>query len=98
MLRHLRFGTYIFFGALTSLGAAFIYFFVPETKNLSLEEMDILFGSVGVAAADAERMREIQREVGLHDMLRRSGSVGDEGDVVDEKEARIHNEEKAGSR
>jgi hypothetical protein len=28
----LRFGTYIFFGSLTLLGAAWMYFFVPETK------------------------------------------------------------------
>jgi hypothetical protein len=65
MLTHMKFGTYIFFGALTTLGAAFIWLFVPETKNLTLEEMDILFGSHGVAAADNERMREIEREVGL---------------------------------
>jgi len=65
MLKHMRFGTYIFFGSLTTIGAAFIYFFVPETKGLTLEEMDILFGSIGVAAADQERMKEINREVGL---------------------------------
>lgn len=65
MLTHLKYGTYIFFGVLTTLGAAFIWLIVPETKGLSLEEMDILFGSVGAAAADAERMREIAREVGL---------------------------------
>lgn len=31
--------------------------------------MDIIFGSSGVAAADAERMKEINREVGLDDLL-----------------------------
>lgn len=65
MIKHLTYGTYIFFGLLTFGGAAFIYFFFPETKGLSLEEMDILFGSAGAAAADAERMREINKEVGL---------------------------------
>jgi hypothetical protein len=38
---------------------------VPETKQLTLEEMDIVFGSSGVAAADQERMDQINREVGL---------------------------------
>lgn len=47
------------------MGAAFIWWFFPETKGLSLEEMDVVFGSQGFAAADAERMREINREIGL---------------------------------
>lgn len=47
------------------MGAGFIWWFFPETKGLSLEEMDVVFGSHGFAAADAERMREINREIGL---------------------------------
>jgi hypothetical protein len=39
MLENITYGTYILFGVLTTLGAAFIWFFVPETKRLSLEEM-----------------------------------------------------------
>lgn len=39
MLVGITYGTYILFGLLTYLGAAFIWFFVPETKRLSLEEM-----------------------------------------------------------
>lgn len=39
MLTSITYGTYILFGLLTYLGAAFIWFFVPETKRLSLEEM-----------------------------------------------------------
>jgi len=88
MLKHLRYGTYIFFGLLTFGGAAFIYFFFPETKGLSLEEMDILFGSAGAAAADSERMREIAREVGLEDVIKGgsvSGPGANEPKVLDEK-------------
>jgi MFS family permease len=84
MLKHMTYGTYIFFGLLTFGGALFVYLVVPETKNLSLEEMDILFGSAGVAQADQERMREIEREVGLDRLLgTRSGS--DEHMPIDEK-------------
>lgn len=36
MLEHMRWGTYVFFGLFTTLGALFILFFVPETKQLSL--------------------------------------------------------------
>jgi MFS family permease len=39
MLEGIPYGTYILFGALTYLGAAFIWFLVPETKRLTLEEM-----------------------------------------------------------
>lgn len=39
MLTSINYGTYILFGLLTYLGAAFIWFIVPETKRLSLEEM-----------------------------------------------------------
>ena len=69
MLTSLQYGTFIFFGLLTFLGAFFIIFFTPETKNLSLEEMDIIFGSSGLAAADAERMQGIHREIGLEGLL-----------------------------
>ncbi len=65
MLTHMTYGTYIFFGILTAGGAAFIYFVFPETKGLSLEEMDILFGSVGVAEREKERWKEVHDEVGL---------------------------------
>ena len=35
-----------------------------------MEEMDSIFGSVGVAQADSERMREITKEIGLDDLVR----------------------------
>lgn len=58
-------GAFIFFGALTFLGAGFIWFYVPETSRLTLEEMDTIFGSTGLVKSDADRMVQIQREVGL---------------------------------
>lgn len=90
-LTHITYGTYIFFGLLTFGGAAFIWIFFPETKGLSLEEMDIIFGSIGVAAADTERMREINKEVGLEDAVRGasvSHSIDDKPVNIDEKENR----------
>ena len=38
---------------------------VPETKGLTLEEMDSVFGSEGLAAADAERQLAIEKRLGL---------------------------------
>jgi len=83
MLTHMKYGTYIFFGALTTLGAAFIFFYFPETKGLTLEEMDILFGSVGTAEREKERWREVHAEVGLTDLLRRAG-------VYNESDEHVH--------
>lgn len=80
MFKGMTYGTFILFGVLICMGSGFIWWFFPETKGLSLEEMDVIFGSQGIAAADAERMREIAREVGLEQVVR-SHSVAD----IDEK-------------
>ncbi|KAK4141332.1 quinate permease [Dichotomopilus funicola] len=83
MLKGIPYGTYIIFGLLTYLGAAFIWFFVPETKRLTLEEMDVVFGSEGTAAADFERMATINQEIGLTRLLGTEGGVaaGSNSDV-----------------
>ena len=109
MLQKITYGTFIFFGLLGCVGGfLFIWLVVPETKRLTLEEMDILFGSRGVAEAvsfsillaclliflsldcstcgvcsfegvanhcrkDAKRMAEINKEIGLEDLLRGIG-------------------------
>ena len=51
LLTHIKYGTFVFFGILTFMGAGFLWVVVPETKRLTLEEMDVVFGSVGVARA-----------------------------------------------
>ncbi|KAL2812569.1 general substrate transporter [Aspergillus cavernicola] len=72
-----QFGAFIFFGALTTIGVIWVYFFVPETKGRTLEEMDELFGSVGLAQADAERKARIEREIGLTALLEGGEDVSD---------------------
>ncbi|KAI0002352.1 putative hexose transport-related protein [Xylariaceae sp. FL0662B] len=90
MLNEIGYGTYILFGLLTFLGSGFIWFFVPETKRLTLEEMDVIFGSEGTAQADFERMDEINREIGLTAMLHGLGHGGDnEHDISEAKEVKI---------
>ncbi|KAI2622308.1 general substrate transporter [Hypoxylon sp. NC1633] len=85
MLSQIGYGTYVLFGLLTFLGAGFIWFFVPETKRLTLEEMDVIFGSEGTAQADFERMEEINREIGLTAMLLGLGGNASHNDVFDDK-------------
>ncbi|KAJ4407633.1 hypothetical protein N0V82_009884 [Gnomoniopsis sp. IMI 355080] len=87
------YGTYILFGLLTYLGAAFIWFFVPETKRLTLEEMDVIFGSEGAAQADFERMQEINHEIGLTQMLQESShGIGSDLDNVEKEKVDDHSE------
>ncbi|KAI1499004.1 putative hexose transport-related protein [Biscogniauxia marginata] len=86
LLNKIGYGTYILFGLLTFLGAAFIWFFVPETKRLTLEEMDVIFGSEGTAQADFERIEEINREIGLTAMLQGLGGSDSKHDVTEKKQ------------
>ena len=51
MLKSLKYGMFIFFGLMSFGGFLFVLLVVPETKRLTLEEMDILFGSPGTAQA-----------------------------------------------
>lgn len=60
------YGTFIFFGVMCFLGAGFVYFVVPETKNLTLEEMDEVFGdAAGNALEDRNRLNKIYSDLGL---------------------------------
>ena len=68
MVAKLGYGTFIFFGAMCFFGAAFVYFIVPETKNLTLEEMDEVFGDeAGTAIEDRNRLVAIYTDLGLLD-------------------------------
>ncbi|KAJ5805708.1 uncharacterized protein N7503_003310 [Penicillium pulvis] len=68
MVAQMGYGTFIFFGVMCILGALFIYFVVPETKNLTLEEMDEVFGDeAGSAIEDRNRLLQIYTELGLLD-------------------------------
>jgi len=44
MITNIGYGTYFLFAAFMTVAIPWVYFFVPETKNLSLEDMDQLFG------------------------------------------------------
>ncbi|KAF5580642.1 mfs quinate transporter [Fusarium subglutinans] len=44
MIIGITYGTFLFFGAYTVLAIIFIWLFIPETKGVQLEDMDLLFG------------------------------------------------------
>lgn len=67
MIAHLDvFGAFVFFGAFSFLGGLYILFFVPETKGLTLEEMDLVFGDeTRGSVVEQERLAAIHKRIGL---------------------------------
>jgi hypothetical protein len=89
MLDSMKYGTYIFFAAFCAGGAIFVWLVVPETKNKTLEELDVYFGGDkdGIAERDRERMNRIEESLGLaevrapEDLREKEGSgLGSEHD------------------
>lgn len=66
MVAKMGYGTFIFFGLMCVFAAIFVYFVVPETKNLTLEEMDEVFGDeAGTGMEDRNRLNKVYLELGL---------------------------------
>lgn len=63
----MSYGTYIFFAVFCAGGAMFVWKCVPETKDRTLEELDMYFGgdSDSIAQADKVRMDRIYASLGL---------------------------------
>lgn len=64
MLKSWEWGTYIFFAAFLFCGVIWVWFYLPETKNATLEDMDRVFKS-NAGEADAILLKQAQRDVGL---------------------------------
>ncbi|KAA8910373.1 hypothetical protein TRICI_004171 [Trichomonascus ciferrii] len=63
MLEKITWGTYVFFAAFGVIAFFFTYFFIPETKGRSLEEMDKVFGDTA-ASEDKDKLATVAHEVG----------------------------------
>ncbi|CCO37755.1 putative quinate permease AltName: Full=Quinate transporter [Rhizoctonia solani AG-1 IB] len=74
MVANIGYGTYLFFGVCMVLMIPWVIFALPETKGVSLEDMDELFGYVAPGGDQARRASP-------------AGSINDEqkGDVVHEE-------------
>ncbi|KXH50774.1 sugar transporter [Colletotrichum simmondsii] len=77
MLEAITFGTFYFFLAFCVILVIWVYFFVPETKGVRIEEMDKLFGG-NQGEADMIRMAIIRQQLGLTqgDELKKEVSMG----------------------
>jgi sensor domain CHASE-containing protein len=70
--------TFIMFGVFCLAMTLFVIFFIPETKQMKLEDMDILFGTVDAAqrAQDVEAALAVERKEAA--LEHRENSVSDE--------------------
>lgn len=57
MIESAGYGTYVFFAVMCFLAGVWAYFFVPETKGKSLEELSVAFGDAS-ALEEQEMLRE----------------------------------------
>ncbi|CAK7221627.1 hypothetical protein SBRCBS47491_004593 [Sporothrix bragantina] len=68
MFLKMGYGVYFFFGALMICSAIFVFFLIPETKAIPLEQMDRLFatkpirGAHGIVMEELARINEVQQE------------------------------------
>lgn len=93
MLRAITFGTFYFFMAFCIILGLWVYFCVPETKGLRIEEMDKIFGG-NQGVQDMARMADIRRRLGLYTTGADSSEVRVEkgGDGKDVDFELIHHE------
>ncbi|KAI0159146.1 sugar transporter [Pestalotiopsis sp. NC0098] len=80
MLASISFGTFFFFLAFCVILFIWVYFFVPETRGVRIEEMDNLFGG-SQGEADVQRLKAVRHRLGL-----------DTSREVEEKASQVHEE------
>ncbi|CAG8961353.1 hypothetical protein HYFRA_00013814, partial [Hymenoscyphus fraxineus] len=64
MLKSITFGTFYFFLVFCIILLVWVYFCVPETKGVSIEDMDKVFGG-NQGSLDLSRMADIRRRLGI---------------------------------
>lgn len=64
------------------MGIVWVWFYLPETKNTTMEDMDRVFGS-NTGEEDARLLREAQRDVGLEAFL---ASIGPKAERTSPKD------------
>lgn len=63
MMTNITYGTFLLFGTSVVIGIVVVFLFMPETKNLSLEEMDILFNISGMGYQQRSKADHIIAEM-----------------------------------
>ena len=72
MMENITYGTFFLFGSSVLFGIIFSFVFIPETKGLALEDMDILFSQKGLAITWRKKTDKIiqdRAEAGVNEHL-----------------------------
>ncbi|PWZ03567.1 putative quinate permease [Testicularia cyperi] len=64
MFAKMGYGVYLFFATLMVLSIVYVFFLLPETKGIPIEEMDTLFAKRPVWRAHAETIEELRLKAG----------------------------------
>lgn len=62
MITSLGFGTYVFFATFCLIALVWVWFFIPETRGRTLEQMDFVFGD-NQTTQEKERRNRIEQEM-----------------------------------
>jgi MFS family permease len=93
MIDGITYGTFFFFAACTVCAFFFAFFFIPETKGVPIEDMDLLFGKhVSIMAHKATKNYLDHREERGADLLeleKADGAQHLEQDVVNNNETTV---------
>jgi hypothetical protein len=81
MMTNITYGTFFLFGFSVLFGIVFSFAFIPETKGLSLEDMDILFNQSGFAFTWRKKTDKIIQE---------RTDAGVDGNIAAEKRDAAH--------
>lgn len=83
-MANITYGTFFLFASSVVFGIVFTWFLIPETKGISLEDMDTLFSRSGLPRTWRKQLDEIIEE--------RRAAGDPEMFVADEKEHASHRE------
>ncbi|KAL6248627.1 hypothetical protein RBB50_004882 [Rhinocladiella similis] len=81
MITGIQYGVFLFFGTSVVIGVTFVFFFLPETKEVALEDMDIMFNVKGWAWQKRKETERILAERRLQ-LQNDNVIVVDKGDHV----------------
>jgi len=96
MLASIGWGTYLFFAAMNACFLPFIYFFYPETKQRSLEEIDIIFAKgylEKMSYVTAAEQLPFLSDAEIEEKAREYGFVSEDEEAGQMKEARFGEKE-----
>lgn len=97
MLSNIKWATYLVFAVINACFYPIIYFFYPETKKRSLEEIDIIFAKgylENMSYVRASKELPYLDDRGVEEMAREYGFVSDDEEAGQLKEAHFGEREK----